>query len=87
LMYEVIWSRKAKRQYTRLMESDKKRFKRMVKILEKSPRYHGKSIKRLRGEFEGLFRYRVGNLRVFFAVDEEQKQVFVITIQSRSDAY
>jgi mRNA interferase RelE/StbE len=86
-MYEVIWSKKARGQYRRLMGSDKKRFKKMVEVLEKSPYYYGKSIKRLRGEFEGLHRYRVGDLRVFYAIDETAKRVFVVTIQSRGGAY
>ena len=86
-MCEVIWSKKARGQYRRLMGSDKKRFKKMVEVLEKSPRYHGKSIKRLRGEFEGLYRYRVGDLRAFYAIDEKDRQVLIITIQSRGGVY
>ena len=33
-------------------------------ILRKNP-YYGKNIKKLKGEFEGIHRYRIGDVRIF----------------------
>jgi mRNA interferase RelE/StbE len=43
-------------------------------------------VKRLKG-FEGLFRYRVGELRVIFSVDRVDRVVKVMTIGPRRDIY
>lgn len=49
--------------------------------------YFGANIKKLKGEFEGFFRYRIGNYRLFYLIDEKKVIVFVIDLQHRKDAY
>jgi mRNA interferase RelE/StbE len=49
--------------------------------------YYGPNIKKLRGYDPETWRYRIGNYRVFYCVDEEEGIVFVITIDDRKDAY
>ena len=45
------------------------------------------TIKPLKGEFRGLWRYRVGNLRMIYAVNEEARTIQILTIDNRGDVY
>ena len=49
--------------------------------------YYGPNIKKLRGYTPETWRYRIGNYRVFYCVDEDERIVFILTIDDRKDAY
>ncbi|MDX1417011.1 MAG: type II toxin-antitoxin system RelE/ParE family toxin [Candidatus Promineifilaceae bacterium] len=49
--------------------------------------YFGANIKKLKGEFEGVYRYRIGNYRLFYLIVDQQVIVFVIDLKHRKDAY
>ena len=53
--------------------------------LRRNPHY-GPNIKKLKGELSDFLRYRVGNLRIFYTVDEEEKLVLIHEIQDRKRA-
>lgn len=40
-----------------------------------------------KGEYSGLYRYRIGDYRVIYSVEDEIVQVFVVAIAHRSQAY
>jgi addiction module RelE/StbE family toxin len=44
-------------------------------------------VKALKGDYAGYYRYRIGDYRVIYAVDDELVQVFVVAIAHRSEAY
>ena len=46
----------------------------------KSAPYHGPNIKKLKGYDPETWRYRIGNYRVFYCVDEEEEVVFIHAI-------
>lgn len=54
--------------------------------LKKNP-FFGPNIKKLRGEFEGVYRYRIGNFRLFYRIESEKIIVFIIDIDKRKDSY
>ena len=54
--------------------------------LIKNP-FFGPNIKKLKGEFEGIYRYRIGNFRLFYTIDSEKIIVFIINIEKRKDSY
>ncbi len=54
--------------------------------LRKNP-YYGTNIKKLKGEYEGVYRYRLGNYRLFYVVNDEKVIVIVTTIPHRQNAY
>ncbi len=54
--------------------------------LRKNP-WFGTNIKKLIGAFEGLYRYRIGNYRLFYMIKSEEVLVFVIDLRQRKDAY
>jgi len=55
-------------------------------VLRENP-YYGPNIKRLRGKFKGIYRYRIGNYRLFYTIDEDEKRVFILDFSHRKDAY
>ena len=54
-------------------------------VLQREP-YFGPNIKRLKGEFNGFSRYRVGEYRVFYTINEEDTVVVVADVKSRQQA-
>ena len=49
--------------------------------------YFGPTIKKLKGEYEGVYRYRIGSNRVFYIIDETSRIIYIIDIQKRKDSY
>lgn len=85
-MFKVELSREAQRFYQRCDKVVAKKLARCFKALERNPRA-GNNIKALKGPFEGAYRYRLGDLRVVYTIDDQEVTVFVITIAKRSDVY
>ena len=85
-MYEVELSRDAQRFYQRCDKPAAKKLARCFAALETDPRA-GNNIKPLKGQLSGSYRYRVGDLRVVYTIDDDASTVFVSTIAKRSDVY
>ena len=49
--------------------------------------FYGSNIKKLKGEFEGYYRYRIGNYRLFYLIDNEQVLVVIVDLKHRQNAY
>ena len=49
--------------------------------------FFGKNIKKLKDEFKDVYRYRIGEYRLFYHVDEKQILIFIMDIMKRKDAY
>jgi len=47
----------------------------------------GTNIKRLKGTYSGMWRYRIGAWRFFHEIDESRRIVFMIAASHRSSAY
>jgi len=54
--------------------------------LRKQP-YFGKNIKKLKGHKPDTWRYRIGNYRFFYEIDEKLKIVSMIAVDARSKSY
>jgi mRNA-degrading endonuclease RelE of RelBE toxin-antitoxin system len=54
--------------------------------LEREPR-SGNNVKARKGPLAGAYRYRVGDLRTVYTINEQAITVFVITIANRKDVY
>jgi mRNA interferase RelE/StbE len=54
--------------------------------LKKNP-FYGTNIKKLKGEYEGVYRYKLGNYRLFYVIDNDKVIVIVTTISHRQNAY
>ena len=55
-------------------------------ILRNNP-YYGPNVKRLKGEYSDLFRFRIGDYRLFYSIDNDKVLIFIIYILHRKDAY
>jgi len=55
-------------------------------ILRTNP-FFGPNIKKLKGEFKEIYRFRIGDYRLFYKISEETVIVFIVDIESRKDAY
>ena len=55
-------------------------------ILRKNP-FVGPNIKRLGGNLSEFYRFRIGDYRLFYTVDQRQVMVFIIRIEHRKEAY
>ena len=49
--------------------------------------FFGKNIKKLKDFAPDTWRYKIGNYRFFYTIDEFKKTVFMLTIDHRKDAY
>ena len=85
-MYKVDLSAKAQDFYNKADRPLARKLARCFRQLEQDPRHHG-NIKSLAGNLAGHYRYRVGDYRVIFRIDEGQQLVAVLKIAHRSTAY
>ncbi len=85
-MYKLELSREAQRFFERADKSVAKKLARCFQSLEADPRA-GNNVKALKGPLAGAFRYRVGDLRVVYTINDSSVTVSVITIAKRSDVY
>lgn len=49
--------------------------------------YFGPNIRKLQGYQPATWRYRIGRYRVFYTVDEDERIVFILTVDDRKEAY
>lgn len=85
-MYEVVLSERAGSYYEKLPADAQRRINKAIDSLEINPLF-GPHIKKLSGKLKGLFRYRLGRLRIIYQVVESELKVLVIEIGPRGDIY
>jgi mRNA interferase RelE/StbE len=85
-MYEVRLSREAHRFYQNADDALAGRLNRCFDQLARDPRDHPNA-RRLKGPLTGYWRYRVGDWRVVYRVDDDEMVVTVMLIAHRSEAY
>jgi len=71
---------------TKYRELYKKISEYVYPILRESP-YFGTNIKKLKGNYKDIYRYRIGDYRLFYKISEETVIVFIINIEARKDSY
>ncbi len=49
--------------------------------------FYGTNIKKLKGEFEGYYRYRVGNYRLFYIIENDKVLIFITDFRHRQSSY
>jgi mRNA interferase RelE/StbE len=85
-MYNVVLSAKAEEIFATADQALAKKVARCFEQLEQNPRFHP-NVKPLKGDFAGYYRYRIGDYRVIYQVDDATNQVMVTTIAHRREAY
>lgn len=54
--------------------------------LKKEPSW-GINIRKLQGYSPDTWRYRIGKLRLFYVVDQEERVIYILSVDHRKDAY
>ena len=86
MTYKVRLTKKALKAFQSADGTLKKKLSRCFEVLEQTPRKHPNLIP-LKGELAGRYRYRVGNYRVMYRIDDDTKEVLVLLIKHRKDVY
>ena len=55
-------------------------------ILRSNP-FFGINIKKLKGKYKDIYRFRIGDYRLFYKIYELNVIVFIINIENRKDVY
>jgi mRNA interferase RelE/StbE len=85
-MSDVRLSAKAQDFYRKADKPLARKLARCFEQLEQEPRHHP-NIKPLKGNLAGSYRYRVGDYRVIYRIDDGQQAVRVLKIAHRSEVY
>lgn len=85
-MFEIVLAPIAQRFYASADRPLARKIARCLTHLEHDPR-SGNNVKRLSGEFAEYYRYRIGDWRVVYRVDDEAEVVNVVAIAHRSNVY
>lgn len=85
-MYSVVLSRESDRFFQRGDKITARKLSRCFQTLEGNPR-GGNNVKALKGKLAGAYRYRIGDFRVVYTIDDAHSIVFVIMIASRGSVY
>jgi mRNA interferase RelE/StbE len=85
-MYDVRLSAKAQDFYRKADKPLAGKLARCFERLEQEPHFHP-NIKPLKGSLAGSNRYRVGDYRVIYRIDDPQQVVHVLKIAHRSEVY
>jgi mRNA interferase RelE/StbE len=85
-MYEVRLSSKALKFYSKADVVLLRKLNKCFLYLENNP-FESNNIKILTGKLKSLYRYRVGDYRVIYDVNDAQKIVKVLSIKHRKEIY
>ena len=85
-MFEVRLSESAQAVFAAAQASLQRKLDRCFQHLAADPRRHP-NIKRLKGELAGYYRYRVGDYRVLYRVDDNTRAMYVAIIAHRREVY
>ena len=85
-MHNIILHRKAVRFFEKADITTKNRISEAFDIISKTPRYHT-HIKKLKGELKHMYRFRLGNLRILYEIEEDIQTVRIKVIETRGSAY
>ena len=89
--YKIFETDNFIKNFNKINNSQKKNIK--SKLIEKiypqlkiEPRF-GSNIKKLKNYSPDTWRYRIGNYRLFYEIEETVKVIDIIAIETRQDAY
>ncbi|MEK6643959.1 MAG: type II toxin-antitoxin system RelE/ParE family toxin [Planctomycetota bacterium] len=85
-MFKVRLSEDARKAYEKADRPLARKLARCFEQLEHDPRNHS-NVKRLSGPFAGLWRYRIGDYRVIYRIEDRELVVMVLVISHRGKAY
>lgn len=90
-MYEIFETQEFLKSIEKLQKKEAKIIEKKLESyvypqLREEPHF-GANIKKLRGYSPDTWRYRIGNFRVFYTIDEDDNLVILLVVENRKDAY
>lgn len=85
-MYELEFSDSAATFFENATAKLQRRLERCFEQIQENPRSHP-NIKPLKGEYAGYYRYRLGDYRIVYSINDETIRVLILTIDHRSKVY
>ena len=85
-MHKIILHKNAAKFYKNAVVSLKDRISAALHLIAKDPHYHP-HIKKLKGELKNMYRFRLGEMRIIYEIEEEARIVRIKTIDTRGSAY
>ena len=90
-MYDLFETDEFLSSIERLQKNDKDLIKnklnRCVYPQLRAEPHYGINIKKLRGYPKDTWRYRIGNYRIFYTIEENDRLVLLLVVESRAKAY
>ena len=86
-MYKVVYSENVKKKLKKIDKQTAKIIKSWIEvnlINAIDPRVKGKALK---GNLKGIWRYRVGDYRIFATIEDQKLTIFLFDIGHRRDIY
>jgi len=85
-MYKVLPHKRAVKYYESLDDKTATRINKAIDRISENP-HEGQSIKKLSGRLEGKYRYKIGDLRIIYRINESGKTVLIEAVGPRGDIY
>lgn len=90
MSWTIKWTKTAKKHLEKYSENLKEKID--SAIISMVRYYDGENepkpdVKLLKGKYKGLLRLRVGDYRIIFSMDYKVKEIFIIEVLPRGDAY
>jgi mRNA interferase RelE/StbE len=85
-MYKVSIHKKAIKYYEGLNDKTADKINRAIGEISEKP-FEGAHIKKMRGNYEGKYRYAIGDLRIVYRINTEREIVLIEAIGHRGDVY
>ncbi len=85
-MYEIKLASSAAKYYKKANSETKQVLNRCFNNLKVDPEGHI-NVKKLHGKLKGLYRYRVGQLRVVYRIEKTENVVVILAIAPRGRIY
>lgn len=85
-MHKIIFHRNAVKFYRKADKVLKERVADAIEVIARNPHLDG-HIKKLKGDLKHMHRFRMGDLRILYEIDDAQEIVWIKTIEWRGSAY
>ena len=85
-MHKIILHRNAVKFYHKADNALQERVADAIDVIARNPHLDG-HIKKLTGDLKHMHRFRMGDLRILYEIDDAQETVWIKTIEWRGSAY
>jgi len=83
MIYRIKVTKRFEKDFKKFGKKRRSIFMEKIRRIEKEPHH----AKRLHGELEGKYSLRIGDYRIIYKIDDDQKEITLYTILHRKRAY